>query len=58
VVVKPLVEPKHGAGAKVLQTAPVKPKLERRVESARPPQTGFPRPPADIPQSRSSGWFR
>jgi hypothetical protein len=59
VVVKPPVEPKHGAGAKVLQTAPVKPKLERRVESKpRAPQTGFPRPPADIPQSRSSGWFR
>ena len=57
VVVKPPEESKHG-GAKVLQTTPVKPKLEQRVETKRAPQTGVPRPPADVPQSRSSGWFR
>ena len=58
VVVRPPEEPKHGTGAKVLQTTPAKPKVEQRVETKRAPQTGVPRPPADIPQSRSSGWFR
>jgi hypothetical protein len=58
VVVRPPEEAKKGTGAKVLQTTPAKPKLEQRVETKRAPQTGVPRPPADIPQSRSSGWFR
>ena len=58
VVVKPPEGPKPGTGAKVLQTTPAKPKVEHRVETKRAPQSGTPRPPADIPQSRSSGWFR
>ena len=49
-VVKPPEAPKH-TGPKILQTTGVKPHVERRVDTK-------PRPPADIPQSRPSGWFR
>ena len=49
-VVKPPEAPKH-IGPKILQTTGVKPRVERRVDTK-------PRPPADIPQSRPSGWFR
>ena len=49
--VKPPEEPKRGAAGKTSQATGAKPRIERPVETRRPPQSDVPRPPGSIPRS-------